>query len=242
VNVLAIDSSTDRLTIAVARADGRITTRSAIGARRHASLLGPAVLAALGELELSLGDLGRILLADGPGSFTGLRVGAAWVKGVASVLGTPVATASTLMVRAFQARPPAPGQTRSVLGVGSALRGELYVAGYRLGIDRVDEAFAPRVSGPGGLLPAGFEPAWIVGDVPAEAVAAWGNEQTVRRLAAPDGWPDAQDLLALGTARGGTVVRTDLPNWEPVYGRPAEAQARWEREHGRPLVDSASRG
>jgi tRNA threonylcarbamoyladenosine biosynthesis protein TsaB len=242
VNVVAIDSSTDRLTIAARRADGRVAVRAAIGARRHASLLGPAVAAVLGELGLSLGDIGRVLLADGPGSFTGLRVGAAWVKGVAAAGRTPVATASTLLVRAFQARPAVPGETRSVLGVGSALRGELYVAGYRLASDRVDEAFAPTVVAPGGLLPAGFEPEWIVGDVSEPAVAAWGTDNTVRRLGTPAGWPDAEALLALGSVAGGTVTRTDLPNWEPVYGRPAEAQARWEREHGRPLVDSASRG
>jgi hypothetical protein len=29
-----------------------------------------------------------------------------------------------------------------------------------------------------------------------------------------------------------------VAEWEPVYGRPAEAQARWEKAHGRPLPDS----
>jgi hypothetical protein len=29
-----------------------------------------------------------------------------------------------------------------------------------------------------------------------------------------------------------------VAQWEPVYGRPAEAQARWEMVHGRPLPDS----
>jgi hypothetical protein len=128
-----------------------------------------------------------------------------------------------------------------VVGVGSALRGELYAGGYHLATDRVAEWFAPMVLAPGGLLPPGGEPEWIVGDVPEEAVAAWSTERTVCRLGIPEGWPDARDLLALGSVSGGTVARTDLPNWEPVYGRPAEAQARWEREHGRPLVDPASR-
>ena len=45
-------------------------------------------------------------------------------------------------------------------------------------------------------------------------------------------------LLALVGVRGGAARIESVQAWEPVYGRPAEAQARWETTHGRPLPDS----
>jgi hypothetical protein len=46
-------------------------------------------------------------------------------------------------------------------------------------------------------------------------------------------------LIALTGVRGGTREVSDAAEWEPGYGRPAEAQARWELAHGRPLPDPA---
>jgi len=49
---------------------------------------------------------------------------------------------------------------------------------------------------------------------------------------ATEGWPRARGVARLEPMLGAAV---DLATWEPSYGRVAEAQARWEREHGRPL-------
>jgi hypothetical protein len=54
----------------------------------------------------------------------------------------------------------------------------------------------------------------------------------------PRGAPRAKALIDLvGVHRGARQV-ADVQGWEPDYGRPAEAQARWEIAHGRPLPDS----
>ena len=45
-------------------------------------------------------------------------------------------------------------------------------------------------------------------------------------------------LLDLVGRPGGAVRVEPVEGWQPVYGRPAEAQARWETAHGRPLPDS----
>jgi hypothetical protein len=45
-------------------------------------------------------------------------------------------------------------------------------------------------------------------------------------------------LIELAAMEGGIRKVEDALGWEPVYGRPAEAQARWESAHGRPLPDS----
>jgi hypothetical protein len=51
--------------------------------------------------------------------------------------------------------------------------------------------------------------------------------------------PGAASLLWLAARPG--VARTLDPWAEPEYGRPAEAQVKWEERHGRPLPDSPSR-
>ena len=48
---------------------------------------------------------------------------------------------------------------------------------------------------------------------------------------------DARALLALDGRPGGVVEVADPSSWQPMYGRPAEAQAVWERTHGRALPD-----
>jgi tRNA threonylcarbamoyl adenosine modification protein YeaZ len=234
MNVLAIDTATDRLTIAARHRDGRVATREAPGSRRHAALLGPLVLEALAELDLGLTDVESLLLADGPGSFTGLRIGAAWAKAVVTARSIPLRVASTLLVRAASAAGPPAG---AVLGVASALRGELFVAGYRFGPRRVEAAFGPRVLPRGAALP-GFEPDRIVADLPIEELAPWPWASRAPIVGPPEGLPRASTLLELLGWDGGTVPIDDPSRWEPVYGRPSEAETRWEREHGRALADT----
>jgi gamma-glutamyltranspeptidase len=55
----------------------------------------------------------------------------------------------------------------------------------------------------------------------------------------PDGAPHARCLIDLVGRKGGAVRVEDAGSWEPVYGRPAEAQARWEMTHGSPLPNSS---
>ena len=49
--------------------------------------------------------------------------------------------------------------------------------------------------------------------------------------------PNATTLLSLFTREGAARVLEDPMSAEPAYGRPAEAQAKWEARHGRPLHD-----
>ena len=59
--------------------------------RRHAERLAPAVRALLAEAGASPADLGLIAVDIGPGSFTGVRIGIAFAKGMAQALGVPMA-------------------------------------------------------------------------------------------------------------------------------------------------------
>ncbi len=232
--LLAIDSASARLSIAVRGPDGTLAERELVGARRHAGRLGPLVVEALAEVGADLGQLEGVVVSDGPGSFTGLRVTAAFAKGLARTRGLPLWTASTLLVRAVGA--PGASGGGLVAGVGSALRGELYVGVYRVMGEAVETLLAPRVTGPAAALPGIGAVDLVVGDLEPDQLEAFPWARTARRIGPPAGLPSGRVLLGLVGLLGGARPIAEPAGWEPTYGRPAEAQAKWEREHGRPLV------
>jgi tRNA threonylcarbamoyladenosine biosynthesis protein TsaB len=217
---LALDTATDQASLALGGPGGVLARETIVGARRHAAGLLSALSACLARAGAAREAIEGIVLADGPGSFTGLRVGAAAAKALVRVRPVPLWTAPSLLVCAA-ARPAEEGV---ILAVSNALRGELFAAAYRFGPGMVETVLAPTVVAPPELSARAPMPSRIVGP----AAPTLGAEPT---------WPDAGDLLALVGLAGGVTLVSDPAGWEPEYGRPAEAQAQWERTHGRPLAD-----
>ena len=234
---LALDTTTDRLTLALARPGEPVLERKLDGARRHAAALLPLIEALLHQAGIGFGEVERIAMADGPGGFTGLRVGAALVKALARARpGLEVWSASTLMVRAAAVAPP--GGAR-VLVATSALRGELYAAVYRMALPTsVRTEMAPVIATVESLHRIG--PDLVVADAPDRLVERLADQYAVPLVRGGASLPQAIRLLTLLDAEGGAVRIEKLDDWEPNYGRPAEAQARWEAAHGRALSDPAS--
>src|SRR6266511_2397657 len=232
---LAIDSATEIASVAVGT-PGEVRSVVAVkGARRHAAQIVPLVDRALDAAGVVAADVGQIVVGDGPGSFTGLRIGWAAAKGLAHERGLAVVAVPSLMAAAGAA---AALVGSPVAACFDALRGQVYAALYQFHRDRVDTLMAPAL-----LTLAEFarvapvRPRLAVGDgavVYADQVSAWTGADPVGLQALP---PAAASLLSL-VARAGAA--RELPNplaAEPVYGRPAEAQAQWEARHGRPLPD-----
>jgi tRNA threonylcarbamoyladenosine biosynthesis protein TsaB len=234
VTWLALDTATDRASVALGTSARDALEESLVGARRHAGALIPMIDRLLGRAGRSLDGLSGVALSDGPGSFTGLRVGAAVAKSLARVRGLEVRSAPSLLVRAAgRAEPGA-----LVLAVSNALRGELYAAAYRFEPARIETLLSPSVWKPEQLIAAAPRPDRIVGDGPAEVLgmlADWAERDV---MSGEQGLPRAAFLLELLHQPGGARTIANLDLWEPEYGRPAEAQARWELAHGRPLPDS----
>jgi tRNA threonylcarbamoyladenosine biosynthesis protein TsaB len=233
---LALDTATEQASVALGEpgAGADALEENLLGARRHAAVLLPTIQALLRRSRAGLDDLRGIVLSDGPGSFTGLRVGAAVAKALVHARGLPLWTAPSLLARAAGvARPDA-----LVLAVANALRGEVYAAAYRFSSSGIDTELMPLVRRPDDLEIASLQPDIVVGDAQPEIVAAL--EQTTGRpiIGPPQAYPRASRLLDLVGRRGGARQIESVSAWEPVYGRPAEAQARWESAHGRPLPDS----
>jgi tRNA threonylcarbamoyl adenosine modification protein YeaZ len=206
------------------------------GARRHAAALLPMVERLLCRAGASLDDVRGIVLSDGPGSFTGLRVGASLAKALVQARNLPLWVAPSLLVRAAGVAE----EDALVLAVASALRGEVYAAAYRFRRDGLQTVLSPSVRRPDELAASSFQPDVLVGEAPVEVIAALEKWAGRRIIGPPSGSPRASQLLGLVGRPGGAYL-AEAAQWEPVYGRPAEAQARWEIAHGRPLPDSVGR-
>ncbi len=266
---LAIDTATDLGSVAVGDPTGA-AAEIVVRGRRHAAALAPAVHEALRLAGAAYGDLRGIVLADGPGSFTGLRIGFATAQGILREHdGLELRTAPSLLAAAWNAMPFASGP---VAALYDALRGEVFGAVYRFensaqraersgtgekrgetrdtrpetGERRQQEGEAGDVSVevivepclttvPDLVRRCPVTPSLGVGDgAVAHADQLW--EWTGRApVGPPAGSPRAAALLSLVGVVGGTRRIDDPAAFQPAYGRLAEAQVRWEREHGRPL-------
>ena len=231
---LALETATDRASVAVGRTAADAVEESLTGARRHAGALLPMIQAALRRRGIGLDAITGLIVSDGPGSFTGLRVGATAAKALACARGLPLRTAPSLLARAAGVA----GRPASlVLAVSDALRGEVYAGAFRLGERSVVTELEPRVWRPDSLAALGLGPDVLVGDVPAAAREVLERATGLTMITPPEGAPHARALIALAGLESGAREVSDVSEWEPFYGRPAEAQARWEIAHGRPLPD-----
>lgn len=201
--ILAFDTATEYPTIALGNpgdpgADVRVEDRRSLS--RDIGTIVSGVLAARGVVA---GALTGVLVADGPGAFTGLRIGAAFAKGLCRALGVPLLSAPSLLGAAAAAARAAGGSEPVDVEVRyDALRGECYRAVYRVGWGGVEVVEAP------GLAPAG-----------AERPGGPGTRASERNAS-------AAALLGLVGRPGGPVPVGDPGRWEPAYGRLAEAEAR----------------
>ncbi|KQP12831.1 tRNA (adenosine(37)-N6)-threonylcarbamoyltransferase complex dimerization subunit type 1 TsaB [Pseudorhodoferax sp. Leaf267] len=109
MKLLAFDTSTETLSVAVAHG-GRVLARSEPGGARASTALLPAILELLAQSGLALAQLDAIAFGCGPGSFTGLRTACSVAQGLAfgtqaqRTGGVPVLPVDTLLAVAEQAR------------------------------------------------------------------------------------------------------------------------------------------
>ena len=127
MNILAIDTSTDYLSLAVMR-DEKIIARFHRRSRmRHSSLLVPMIDRLLKKARMKLGAIDCFCISVGPGSFTGLRIGVATIKGFSYSLGTPIVAVPTLDAIAMNAR----GFKGIICPVLDARKSKVYACLYR---------------------------------------------------------------------------------------------------------------
>ncbi len=236
MRVLGIDTSTGHLGLALWFDDRLLGELELDLGRKHCETMGAALDGLLTDLGLGIGDLGGIAVAQGPGSFTGLRIGVAFAQGLALASGRPLVGVSTLDALAHGA---GLWEGRLVACL-DARRGEVYFGAYlreRGGARRIGDSQVGPV-GQAAELCASFDtPVLVVGDA-AETIRAAAEETRVSGpaiTAAPPeyGLPRAAVVAALGgerLARGGDHAPEHV---QPIYLRRSDAEIRRDVMAGR---------
>jgi len=101
MKILAIDSTATSAAVAVCDDERLLAEYTLNNGNTHSETLLPMVETLLGSLELGVEDLDLFAVSEGPGSFTGVRIGVATIKGLAFGRSTPCVGVSTLEALAY---------------------------------------------------------------------------------------------------------------------------------------------
>ncbi len=227
--LLAIDTATTRIVVALGTTDGTVIAEATWPAGyRHGETLLPAIDQLLAEHSIERQQLVGVLVGIGPGAFTGLRVGIATAKGIAHGLGIPIVGIPT---------------GEALLSADEALLSAgMMVAGGPVGPATLllpagpSDRILVRSGASPALLPSGSDPAAfadtrlvavdLAGRAPADAIE--------RGEMARDGLATA--IVALGAARLRAGGADDLARLVPVYvtlprgAGPTSGEVEWSRD------------
>lgn len=101
MKILAVDSAANVASAAIAEDNKLICEYTLNHKKTHSEKLMPMIEELFQSAQLSPADIDLFAVANGPGSFTGLRIGVATVKGLAHAVQKPVAGVSTLLAMAY---------------------------------------------------------------------------------------------------------------------------------------------
>jgi tRNA threonylcarbamoyl adenosine modification protein YeaZ len=206
VLLLAFDTATPAVTVALHDGERVVAEATTVDARRQGELLAASVQKVLAEAGAELADLTAVAAGTGPGPYTGLRTGLVTARVLGSALGISAHGICTLDVIAADAVAAADG--REFLVATDARRREVYWSRYA--------ADGTRLSGPAVALPT---------ELPAGLpVAGEGGHAYPQVLGSPiePRYPSAATLATLVSERLATA--TPIPAPEPMYLRRPDAR------------------
>jgi tRNA threonylcarbamoyl adenosine modification protein YeaZ len=206
VLLLAFDTATPAVTVALHDGAHVLAEAASADARRHGELLASAIDKVLADGGLTRLDVTAVAVGTGPGPYTGLRAGLVTARVLGSALGIPVYGACTLDVIALDAVPEAAG--RDFVVATDARRRELYWARYSAAGDRLA---GPTVSAPGEIGPGG----------PVAGVGAGLYPSLLGEPIGPE-YPAARTLARLVAQR--LAAGVPMPAAEPLYLRRPDAR------------------
>ena len=222
MKILGIDTATKSLSLGIYD-DGRVYECELESGRKLSSLLAPVTARCLEAAGLEVADIDYFACGLGPGSFTGMRIGIAFIKGMAWAAKKPVAGISTLDILAKNVS----GASEEIVTAVDAKRDLIYCSIYK-NKNGVLKRMAPHMLlSPDQLLKKVKPNSIILGDA-----AGLYKELFLRRVKGAvvldrDHWyPKANNLIELALARIKGKELTDCFRLKPIYLYPDECQVR----------------
>lgn len=231
MTILALDTSNKTLSVAVELTDGTIIEQTIENTLQHSVLLMPTIEAIFKEAGITAKDLTKVVVAEGPGSYTGLRIGVTVAKTLAKSLGIPLVGVSSLDVFL----PPLALKVEvgeAVVPFFDARRGNVFAVGYQKTDDGFEKVIPERHSSWDDFLKvlpkfaAGVTFVGQLQSITKEAIVEKGASEA-KWLEGSDAIPHATSLIELGRNK----EADDADVFVPMYLKLAEAEENWKAEH-----------
>ena len=221
--LLALETATDLCSVALLDGDHVAVELTLARPRAHAENLVPLLRDALRYGGVEASALEAVAVSQGPGSYTGLRIGASTAKGLATALDVPLVAVPSLEVLAAAVAPAAsPGDV--ICAAFNARRDEFYAAAFERGPDGTlaalrETAALEASSVPEWLAAPAGRRVWLVGEGAAgiEAALAAAGAEDLHRPGAPFDVPSAGWVGRLARPRLAAGRVEDAAAFEPFY-------------------------
>lgn len=128
-NLLLIESSNEICSVALSQEKSIIQEKYINKPNSHSVYLAPFVNEVLNNATMSINELDGVVISDGPGSYTGLRIGSSLAKGICLGAGIPLMAVSTLKGLAQKALNDYPSVAQAIALV-DARRSDAYIGVY----------------------------------------------------------------------------------------------------------------
>lgn len=226
--ILGIDSSTGACSIAVCRAGVMLAHLHEDMTRGQSERLAPMAEAGLAAAGLGFPDLDAIAVTRGPGSFTGLRIGMSFAKGLGQALGIPV-----FGITGFDAVARAVFATEAAVDHGVAVilesrRADLFLQIFTTGGAQDGPPVALPPEDIATRLRQGREaPLVLAGDAADKVLAVLDQDGAAMLRSSPITAPDAREVALIGLEMAGEMAGNgDIPPaLEPLYLRAPDVTA-----------------
>ena len=214
---LAIDTSTETASIALSSQGEVIAELTWHAGQNHTSEVIPKIVCLLEQAKLNINDMNSVIVAKGPGSFNGLRVGMSLAKGLALALNIPLVGISTLEVEAY----PYAFTLLPICPIQNAGRGEIATALFRIKKGKWCRLVEEHIDTLDSLLPKMKDQTLFCGKIPQEVklqlMRKLGSRALIIEVAA--GFRRAGYLAELGWRRLQVGDFDHSPILEPLYLR-----------------------
>ena len=222
MKILAVDTSTKFLSLGLYD-NGKVCAYNLEVANKLSGLLAPTIGRVLGAAGLSAGDIDYFACGLGPGSFTGLRVGIATIKGLSWALGKPVIGIPTLDILAKNAK----DNNGDLAVMVDAKRNLIYGSIYRVGKKGPERRTPYLLLTPGEFLKKVKLRSLILGDgtgLYRQEILMQAKNLTI--LDKERWYPRAHNIIELALAKIKAKQITDSFTVKPIYLYPKECQIR----------------
>jgi tRNA threonylcarbamoyladenosine biosynthesis protein TsaB len=231
VIILGIETATPQVGCALGGQEGTLASFHAARGRRHAEILAPAIEFVRRQAQVELDEVSAVAVDVGPGLFTGLRVGVATAKALATALRIPLIGLTSLDLLAYPER----RSGRLIAAMVDARRGEVFWALYRQVPGGVQRLTDYAVTAPGEvaseLMARGTE-TLALGDGARRYAQVLGEVSSVEVGGVGSAYPSASVLVELAQPLGLREEFVHPSELAPLYLRKADTRINWQQRDG----------